>query len=272
MHRVEPRCIYRAVGPAQRREHRHIRVLFEERHQLLVNVADHVREHVDAGAKQRFRVTGIRGVHGDTQLVRVRLVDDGSVKIGGELLDRAAPVVDPRLDQRDFPRHQFLHGRARAFGRCHRERRLTHVVRADLDKRRQPAACGQKARRVGVLPGEDLVPDLKRQLTEVAPHRLARGNTEVREPVHVVEDVFPRVVGGTTRQVLHVADVRVAVDEGRNDRLAAQIDAGGTRRRRNLAPASDAREPGVLDEKRRVFNRRVAVARDEARAFIQRDA
>ena len=91
MHRVEPRRIDRAVGPAQRREHRHIRVLFEESHQLLVDVADHVREHVDAGAKQRFRVTGIRGVHCDTQLVRVRLVDDGSVKIGGKFL-----IVPPR--------------------------------------------------------------------------------------------------------------------------------------------------------------------------------
>src|SRR4029434_3438257 len=99
---------------------------------------------------------------------------------------------------------------------------------------------------------------------------LARANTEIREPVHVVEDVVARVVDGTTRQVLHVTDVRVAVDERGNDGLAGDVDACGTRGRLDLAPPSDAREPRVLDEERGVLNRATAIAHDETRVFTQR--
>ena len=232
-------------------------------------VADHVREDVDTRAKQILRVTQIGRVHRDSQLVLVRFVDDGAIELGRQLLDRAAAIVNPRLDQPDLARHQFLHRRACAFRRGHRKRRLPHVVRTDLDQRRQPAACRQEPRSVGILASEDVVADLERQLAEVAPHRLARGDTEVREPVHVVEDVLSRVVDRPARQVLHVADVRVPIDECRNDGLAAQIYASGTRRCLNFTASSHASESRVLDEERGALDRRVAVADDEARPLVE---
>ena len=59
------------------------------------------------------------------------------------------------------------------------------------------------------------------------------------------------------------------VDQRGDHRLAGQIDARGAGRRLHLAPAPDAREAVVLDQERRVFDRRAAVAGDEAGAFEQ---
>ena len=103
-------------------------------------------------------------------------------------------------------------------------------------------------------PGQQLVAELKRQLAEVGAHRLAGGNAEVGEPMHVVEDVLARVVLRPAGEVLHVADVRVRVDERGNDRLAGQIDARRTRRRLQVALLADAREPVVLDDEGGAFD------------------
>ena len=193
------------------------------------------------------------------------------VELRRHLLDGAAAVVHPGLDQCHVARHQFLHRGAGARHRRDRKRRLPHVVGADLVERREPAARRQEPGGIRVLAGENLVAELKRHLAEVRAHRLAGRDAEIREAAHVVEDVVARVVLRAARQVLHVADVRVAVDQRGNDRLAGQIDARGAGGRLNLAAASDPRERRALDEKGRVLDRRAAVAGDQARAFEQGD-
>ena len=51
--------------------------------------------------------------------------------------------------------------------------------------------------------------------------------------------------------------------------LPDQVDASGAGRRLNLTAPSNASEPRVLDEERGALNRRIAVADDEARAFVE---
>ena len=54
-----------------------------------------------------------------------------------------------------------------------------------------------------------------------------------------------------------------------NHRLPGKIDARGAGRRLHVAPAPDAREVRLLDEKSRILYRRAAITRDETGAFIQ---
>ena len=121
----------------------------------------------------------------------------------------------------------------------------------------------------GSLPAQHLVAELKRQLAEIGAHRLAGGDAEVREPVHVVEDVLARVVLRPARQVLHVADVGVRIDQRGDDRLAGQIDARRAGRRLHLALAADSREAAALDEEGGALNRRAVAAGNQPRAFVQ---
>ena len=161
----------------------------------------------------------------------MRFVDDGPIQIGCELADRAAAVVHPRLDDPDVAPGDLFDGGARACHRRHRIGRLPHVVGTNLGERREAAARSQKPRGIGVR----LVSNLKRQLAKVRAHGLARGDAEVREAMQVVEDVFPGVVLGPAREVLHVTDVGVRVDERWNHRLARQIDASRSGRRLHVA-------------------------------------
>ena len=56
-------------------------MLLEQRHELLVHVADHVGEDVDAGPQQRLGIGEVRGINRDTHLVLVRVVDDGGQEV-----------------------------------------------------------------------------------------------------------------------------------------------------------------------------------------------
>ena len=56
-------------------------MLLEQRNQLIVYVAHHVREDIDAAAQQVLGVFEIRCVHGDADLAAVGLVDDRAVEI-----------------------------------------------------------------------------------------------------------------------------------------------------------------------------------------------
>ena len=114
-----------------------------------------------------------------------------------------------------LPRHELLHRGAGARDGGDRKRRLPHVVWADFGERRQTASRGQKPRRIGMPARENIVAQLERHLAEVAAHGLTGGDAEIREAAHVIEDVLARVVLRAARQVLHVADVRVRIDQGR---------------------------------------------------------
>ncbi len=86
----------------------------------------------------------------------------------------------------------------------------------------------------------------------------------------MIEDVLARVVLGAAREVLHVADVRVRIDQGRNDCLAGQIDPGGTLRCLNRALSAYLDEPAALYEKRGILDRHIPVACDQAGALVER--
>ena len=68
------------------------------RHELVVDVlvANAVRERVEPGAHQPLRILEVEDVRGDAQPVLVRLVDDGGIQLGRQLLDLAIPRRRPR--------------------------------------------------------------------------------------------------------------------------------------------------------------------------------
>src|SRR2546422_9656743 len=100
-----------------------------------------------------------------------------------------------------------------------------------------------------MVAGENLVAKLEGHLAEIGPHGLSRRDTEVREAVQVVEDVLARVVLGAAREMFHVADVRMSVDERGDHGLTGQIDAARAGRRQDLSFAPAAGESAGLDEK-----------------------
>ena len=71
-----------------------------------------MREGVEIGAHQPFRVVHVEDVRGDAQTEFVRLVDDGGILLRRHLLDLALPVVDPDLDDVDLVRRELLYGLA----------------------------------------------------------------------------------------------------------------------------------------------------------------
>ena len=81
-----------------------VRTLLEHRHQLVVDVlvANAVRERVEPGADEPLGVLQIEDVRGDPQPALVRLVDDGAVDLGRQLLVLAVAGVDPDLDDVDL--------------------------------------------------------------------------------------------------------------------------------------------------------------------------
>ena len=100
-----------AIGKV-RHEH-HVRMLFDQPHELIVDVlvaCGDVREGVEVGAQRALRVLERKDVRGRAQLVLVRFVDHRAVQIRRQLLELAHPVVDPDLDDVDFLGGEFLHG------------------------------------------------------------------------------------------------------------------------------------------------------------------
>ena len=221
-------------------------MLLEQPHQLVIDVADHVRKDVDATSEQVLGVFQIGGVNGDAHVPPMRLVDDGAIEVGRELPDGAASIVHPGLDDPHVPPGEFFDGGACALLGRHRIRRVAHVVGTDLGERREAATGRQKPCGIGV----HFIPHLKWQLAKVGPHRLARRHTEVGEAMQVVENVLARVVLGPAAEVFHVADVRVRIDQRGNHGLAGQVDPRRARRRRHVALPADARESVVFDDKR----------------------
>ncbi len=152
-------------------------MLFEQVHQFIVNVTDHVREHVDSGAQQILGRPELGCMNRDAQVVFVRLVDNRAVQLRAHRLDGAAAGVHPGLDQFHLARDQFPHGRARPGHGSDRKRSLSHVVGRDFGQWRQAAASRYKSCRVRILARQDVVADLEGHLAEIGPHALAGGNS-----------------------------------------------------------------------------------------------
>jgi hypothetical protein len=71
-------------------------MLLEHGHQFVVDVdgANAVSEGVDPGAQQPLGVLEIADMRGDPKAPIVRLVDEGAIESGGQLLVPAPPIVD----------------------------------------------------------------------------------------------------------------------------------------------------------------------------------
>src|SRR5688572_16064343 len=137
---------------------------------------------------------------------------------------------------------------------------MAHVVVADLLERRETAPGGEKSGRVRIASGARLVSHLKRELAEVASHRLTGRDAKVREPIEVVENVLASVVVRAARQVPHVADVRMRIDQRGDHGLARKIDTHGTRGCHRLALATHSDEASILHEKGGAFDRCPAIS------------
>src|SRR5262249_27087471 len=96
----------------------------------------------------------------------------------------------------------------------------------------------------------------------------------IREPLQVVDEVFAREVLLRHRAVpvMLIPDVAVEVDLSGHHGLARQIDVCGAGRHRYLTAPADLRESVVLNEEGGVLDRGAAIARDQSRAFIDRNA
>src|SRR5262249_19886679 len=132
------------------------------------------------------------------------------------------------------------------------------------------AAGGYEAGGGRMLAGGYLVAQLEGQVAEVGAKRHAGGDAEISELLHVVENVLARVVLRPAGQVAHVADMRMSIDQRRNDSLATEVNAYSARGRAHLAASADRSDAAGLDYEGGVLDRRAAVAGDQARAFEQR--
>ena len=269
LRRIEPGCGDDAARRAERQQHRRPGMLLEERQQFVIDVADHVSKHVDACPQQVLGFAQSGCMHRHAQSMFVGLVEDRAVQVGRQRLDRAASGVHPRLDQRDLEPRQFLHVGTGALDCGHHVRGVAHVLVADFFEWRQASAGSQKSRRIGMLASACLVPDLKRQLAEVAAHRLAGRHAEIREPIQVVEDVLARVILRPAREVLHVADVRMRIDQGGDDGLAGEVHPTHIGASQVFALATHTDETTGLNQERGSLDRRGPVSRDESCSLIQ---
>ena len=98
----EPADVLHDAAVGQIRDDDEIRPLFEQRDELIVDVevTHAVRERVDAGAHERFRIGEVVLVGDRAQARLVRFVDDGAVELRRELRVLAHAVVDPDLGVR----------------------------------------------------------------------------------------------------------------------------------------------------------------------------
>jgi hypothetical protein len=73
-----------------------------------VPVANAVRECVDPGTNQALRVFAVEDVRNHPESSLVRLVDDGAINFGSQLLVLAIPCVDADLDDVELVRRELL--------------------------------------------------------------------------------------------------------------------------------------------------------------------
>src|SRR5262249_17736299 len=98
-------------------------------------------------------------------------------------------------------------------------------------------------------------------------------DTVVSETLKMVDEILTRVGRfrhGPLSYVL-VTDVAVEIDHRRHHGLARELDARRSRRDQHVTAPSHYGKPVILDDKGRVLDG-VAIARDEARSFENRDA
>ncbi len=203
----------------------------------------------------------------DLDVVAMRFGDDRLIHRGREFLYLPAAVVDPGLEHLDVVRLELLHGAADVVFGPDQDRRMAHVVRADLVLRRETAARGQEPRRGRIDALGRLVAQLIGQLAEIGAVGHARDDAVIGEAVHVIEDVLARVVLRPAGEIAHVADMRMRIDQAGDDGLAGEIDSRSTLRHADLAAAADGGDAVAFDDEGRVLDRCGTVAGDEARAF-----
>ncbi len=190
-------------------------------------------------------------MRGDPQPVPMGLVDDRRVHPGRHLLVAAAAIVDPDLDQVDLEGRQLPHGGA-PFLRARdpvRQRRAARLRPGDAPPGRA------KARRAG------------NGLRAHVEGRAGGVPAEAHRHAHAVVRLAPQVLD---ERLALAAQVHVRVDERRDDRAAAQVDARRAGRDLHLARAAHGLEARAADDEGGVGDGLAAVADDQPRPFVHR--
>ena len=166
-----------------------------------------------------------------TQMLLVRLVNDGG-RHGGRHLDRdgLALVIHPQLDEVDALGGLLIDQRAAFLGRGNR---IGHPYQAAITALDHRAPAGAEEARHGRAALALLVAQVQHEILVGAQH-LHRGHAVSRILLQVGGDILGRLVFLVLGNVVHHADMDMAVDDARHHELARQIL--GLRAGRRLQP------------------------------------
>ena len=226
----------------------HVGTLLNHRHELVVHVhvPDAVGEGVDPRLQETLRIFEREDVGGHPQAVLVRLVDDGAVELRSQLVELAAAVVHPDLDEVHVRASELLDRRPRLLRRVDPvgDFRASGLVPGD-----SPAG-GHRARGAR----DRGVPDRGRRLAVIVPQAHRSPDAVVGAPLEIVDQ-------GVTRD----REVHMRVDERGDHRPAGEVHMRGALRRHDLVRCARGDETTVLHDKGGVFDRIAAVTRDHGR-------
>ena len=203
-----------------------------------------MRDEVGAGVEHALGVIEIEEMDRDAQPLRVRLLDDRAIDVRRHL--GRPRIVDADLDDVDFHRRVAVDERARLFGRLGIEHRTGDEQPRAIERGRALIIADSESRRL------------------IVPEREHRRHAVRGVCVEVAKDVRGGIVA--LRQRFGVADMAVRVDEARNHRLAGERDALRAAGNRHARGRTDRRDPAVVDENRRVVDRRTIGSVDHAGA------
>ena len=136
-------CRNRPVGKVRSKEDP---PLFKLGHEFIIDVfiADAMGKAVDSGSHEFLRVFEIEDVRNRAQIVLVRLIDDGPVDVGWQLLHSAIPVIHPELDDVDLLRRKFLNNFSRLRFGCHAVGRIFSIFRTRPHQRQRDTRPGRE--------------------------------------------------------------------------------------------------------------------------------
>jgi hypothetical protein len=197
------------------------KTLGHHREQLVVDVdgLDPMGESVDTSAEQILRVLQLVDVSDHAKPQGVRLVDHSPVKLGRELLDGSAAVVDPDLDHVRFAFGQLPNGSPGLVFRRHAVGGVPPLLGAGPAVRhRYPAADGEQTRGAG----DDLVPERVLEAVAVEAEAQRHAHSVIGRALEMIDEVLAIVVLRTVGHAGHIEIARmgVQVDERRDSGLA----------------------------------------------------
>ena len=219
-----------------------------------VAIAHAVRQEIHAGLQERFRVGQIEHVRCDTQVARVRLLDDRAKDLRLHLLGRAEVVVHADLDPVGVEVRRDIEGRTG----------LMRIGRRDHRPRQEDARASEIRRALRVARAEARLP--------IAAQTHDRRHAIPRVEAKLPGDVLSGVELRRALQAARVADVPVRVHETGDHRAPAQVDSRRALWHGDVGGRSDRDNPPVLDDENGMGDGRRTSAVDERGASERLDA